>query len=34
MKNDSGKPVDPKESEPELEDDEDDKTTEEDYEDS
>ena len=33
-KNDSGKPVDPKESKPELEDDEDDETTEEDYEDS
>ena len=34
MTNNSGKPVDPKESEPELEDDEDDESTEEDYEDS
>ena len=33
-KNDSGKPVDPKESKPELEDDEDDESTGEDYEDS
>jgi hypothetical protein len=33
-KNDSGKPVDPKESEPELEDDKDDESTEENYEDS